>query len=241
MAIARAIKQAIRAETQLTASAGVSYNKFLAKLASGLDKPDGLYLIAPEQGQAVVEALPIAKFYGVGAATAQKMQALGIHKGADLKQWSEADLVQHFGKAGSYYYRVARAEDERPVNPNRIRQSIGAEQSFAEDLEAVEAMDEALAKLAGEVATRMDKQQRYGYTLTLKVKYADYQQMTRAQTVTGLLRDATTLHSLAKDLLRSHLDPTRKVRLLGLTVSNLTEPLMERSYSQLQLELPPFF
>lgn len=241
MAIARAIKQAILTETQLTASAGVSCNKFLAKLASGLDKPDGLYLIAPEQGQAVVEALPIAKFYGVGAATAKKMQALGIHTGADLKQWSEAALVQHFGKAGSYYYRVARAADERPVNPNRIRKSIGAEQSFAEDLELLEAMDEALAKLAGEVTLRMDKHQRYGYTLTLKVKYADYQQMTRAQTVEWLLRDAETLYSMAKDLLRAHLDPTRKVRLLGLTVSNLATPSLEPVHNQLHLELPPFF
>ncbi|HEY9655060.1 MAG TPA: hypothetical protein V6C50_06180, partial [Crinalium sp.] len=172
---------------------------------------------------------------------AQKMQALSIHTGLDLKQWSEADLRQHFGKTGSYYYHVARAEDERPVNPHRVRKSIGAEQSFADDLEGLAVMDEALATLAGEVAIRLDKHQRYGYTLTLKVKYADYQQMTRAQTVTGLLRDAATLYSLAKDLLRSHLDPSRKVRLLGLTVSNLTEPIMERSYSQLQLELPPFF
>ncbi|WP_242036452.1 DNA polymerase IV [Leptolyngbya sp. FACHB-321] len=240
MAIARAIKQVIRAGTQLTASTGVSYNKFLAKLASGLDKPDGLYLIAPEQGQAVVEALPIAKFYGVGAATTQKMQALGIHTGFDLKQWSEADLRQHFGKTGSYYYRVARAEDERPVNPNRSRKSIGAEQSFAEDLEVLEDMDGALATLAGEVATRMDKHQRYGYTLTLKVKYADYQQMTRAQTVECLLRDTETLYSMAKDLLRAHLDPIRKVRLLGLTVSNLGEPTALPRYTQLSLSLPPF-
>jgi DNA polymerase-4 len=192
-------------------------------------------------GQAFVESLPIAKFYGVGAATAQKMQALGIHTGFDLKQWSEADLRQHFGKAGSYYYRVARAEDERPVNPNRSRKSIGAEQSFAEDLAALDAMDEALATLAEEVATRMDKRQRYGHTLALKVKYADYQQITRSQTVIELLRDAATLYSLARDLLRSHLDPTRKVRLLGLTVSNLTEPLSKPLYNQLQLELPPFF
>lgn len=240
MAIARDIKQAIRAETQLTASAGVSCNKFLAKLASGLDKPDGLYLIAPEQAQAFVESLPIEKFYGVGAATAQKMQALGIHTGQDLKQWSEADLVQRFGKTGSYYYHVARAEDHRPVNPHRIRKSIGAEQSFAEDLAALEAMDEALAKLAGEVTTRMDKHQRYGHTLTLKVKYADYQQITRAQTVAWLLRDATTLYSMAKDLLREHLDPNRKVRLLGLTVSNLGAPTARPRYTQLSLHLPPF-
>lgn len=240
MAIARAIKQAILEETQLTASAGVSFNKFLAKLASGLDKPNGLYLIAPEQAQAVVESLPIEKFYGVGAATAQKMQALGIHTGRDLTQWSEAELVQRFGKTGRYYYQVARAQDDRPVNPNRIRKSIGAEQSFAEDLEALDAMDEALAKLAGEVAVRMDKHQSYGHTLTLKVKYADYQQITRAQTVAWLLRDAATLYSMAKDLLREHLDPTRKVRLLGLTVSNLGEPTALPRYTQLSLHLPPF-
>jgi DNA polymerase-4 len=241
VAIARDIKQAILQETQLTASAGVSINKFLAKLASGLDKPDGLYLIAPSQAQAFIESLPIEKFHGVGAATAKKMQALGIHTGLDLKQWAEADLRQHFGKTGSYYYRVARAEDERPVNPNRIRKSIGAEQSFAEDLEALDTMYEALAKLAQEVSARMDKHQRYGYTLTLKVKYANYQQMTRSQTVARLLRDAETLHSMAKDLLLEHLDPVRKVRLLGLTVSNLTEPLSLPHYSQLSLELPPFF
>ena len=148
--------------------------------------------------------------------------------------------MQHFGKAGSYYYQVARAEDERPVNPHRIRKSIGAEQSFAEDLAVLEMMDEALAKLAEEVATRMDKHQRYGYTLTLKVKYADYQQITRAQTVTWLLRDATTLYGMAKDLLREHLDPNRQVRLLGLTVSNLGEPTARPRYTQLSLHLPPF-
>lgn len=246
MAIARAIKQAIKAETHLTASAGVSFNKFLAKMASGLDKPDGLSLIAPEQAQSFVAALPIAKFYGVGTATAQKLQALGIHSGADLRQWSEADLVQRFGKQGRYFYRVARAEDDRPVNPNRIRQSIGAEQSFTEDLETVEAMLVALETLAGEVAARMAKHQRYGYTLTLKVKYADYQQMTRAQTVSDRLQTRDRLYHLATGLLHAHLDRSRKVRLLGLTVSNLTdsnftEATLTPRYTQLCLEVPPFF
>lgn len=246
MAIARAIKQAIKAETRLTASAGVSYNKFLAKMASGLDKPDGLSLIAPEQAQAFVADLPIAKFYGVGAATTQKLQALGIHTGADLRAWSEADLVQRFGKQGRYFYRVARAEDDRPVNPNRIRQSIGAEQSFTEDLETVESMLEALNTLAGDVAARLAKHQRYGYTLTLKVKYADYQQITRAQTVPDQLRDRDRLYHLATTLLHEHLDQTRKVRLLGLTVSNLTDANLTEAtpvphYRQLCLEVPPFF
>ncbi|MBD1870656.1 DNA polymerase IV [Cyanobacteria bacterium FACHB-471] len=241
MAIAREIKQAIWQETHLTASAGVSINKFLAKIASGLDKPDGLYLISPEQAASFVETLPIEKFYGVGTATARKMQSLGIHTGLDLKQWSETDLVQRFGKAGRYYYRVARAEDERPVNPNRIRKSIGAEESFAEDLEELETMTAMLKKLAEEVVERMNKHQRYGYTLTLKIKYADYQQVTRAQTVNVLLREVSVVCNLATALLLEHLDRSRKVRLLGLTVSNLTEPSVPLCYDQLLLELPPFF
>jgi DNA polymerase IV len=241
MAIAREIKGAIKQETQLTASAGVSINKFLAKIASGMDKPDGLYLIAPEQAEAFVATLPIEKFYGVGAATAQKMQKLGIQTGADLKQWSETDLIKHFGKTGRYYYRVARAEDDRPVNPNRIRKSIGAEESFAEDLEEIEAMVTVLEKLATEVVERMEKHQRYGYTLTLKVKYADYQQMTRAQTIDVLLKDRNTLCKLATALLLEHLDRSRKVRLLGLTISNLTDLKKSTSFHQLCLELPPFF
>lgn len=239
--IAREIKQAIWQETQLTASAGVSINKFLAKIASGLNKPDGLSLIPPEQAAAFVEALPIEKFYGVGAATAQKMQALGIHTGADLKQWEEADLVKHFGKVGRYYYQVARAEDHRPVNPNRIRKSIGAERSFAADLENIDAMTTALATIAAEVVSRMDKHQRYGYTLTLKIKYADYQQITRAQTLHQLLRDQKQLYGLATELLLAHLDRDRPVRLLGLTVSNLVEPSLPQPEKQLCLELPPFF
>lgn len=246
MAIARKIKQEIKAETHLTASAGVSFNKFLAKMASGLDKPDGLSLIAPEQAQAFVAALPIAQFYGVGAATTQKLQALGIHTGADLKEWSEADLVQRFGKQGRYFYRVARAEDDRPVNPNRVRQSIGSEQSFTDDLETVEAMLAALETLAGEVATRLTKHQRYGHTLTLKVKYGDYQQVTRAQTVPDRLQDRDRLYDLATALLHEHRDHSRKVRLLGLTVSNLTDANLTEAtpkprYTQLCLKVPPFF
>lgn len=246
IAIARAIKQTIKAETHLTASAGVSFNKFLAKMASGLAKPNGLSLIAPEQAQAFVAALPIAKFYGVGAATAQKLQALGIHTGADLRAWSEADLVKRFGKQGQYFYRVARAEDDRPVNPNRIRQSIGAEQSFTEDLETIESMLEALETLAGEVATRLTKHQRYGHTLTLKVKYADYQQITRAQTVPDRLQERDRLYDLAAVLLQAHLDHSRHVRLLGLIVSNLGDSTLTKTpptprYTQLCLEVPPFF
>ncbi len=233
--IAREIKQAIDTETHLTASAGVSINKFLAKIASALNKPDGLSLIPPDQAEAFIEALPIAKFYGVGAATASKMNALGIHTGADLKQWSEADLIHHFGKAGRFYYRVARGQDDRPVNPNRIRKSIGAEQSFAADLRDRDTMLTALRVLSHQVKERLDRHQRYGYTLTLKVKYADYEQMTRSRTVNQLLQDADTIYSVATELLLHHVDEQRQVRLLGITISNLLERSSSLRYVQLCL------
>jgi DNA polymerase IV len=239
-AIAREIKQAIQTETHLTASAGVSINKFLAKIASTLNKPDGLSLIPPDQAAAFVESLAIEKFYGVGAATATKMKALGIHTGADLKQWSAADLVAQFGKVGQFYYQVARGQDDRPVNPNRIRKSIGAEQSFAEDLHDWGAMAAALRTLAKQVKERLDRHQRYGYTLTLKVKYADYEQMTRSRTVEQLLQDEETIYGLAQELLVRHLEAQRRVRLLGITISHLQDPSQTLSYVQLYLELPPY-
>ena len=129
------------------------------------------------------------KFHGVGTATAAKMNALGIHSGADLKQWSEADLIERFGKAGRFYYQVARGEDDLPVNPNRIRKSIGSEQSFAEDLSDLESMSSELESLSRQVKERMDRHQRYGYTLTLKVKYADYEQITRSRTIADLMQE----------------------------------------------------
>jgi DNA polymerase IV len=240
MAIAREIKQAIHTETHLTASAGVSINKFLAKIASTLDKPDGLSLIPPEQAAAFVESLAIEKFYGVGAATATKMKALGIHTGADLKQWSAADLAARFGKVGQFYYQVARGQDDRPVNPNRIRKSIGAEQSFTEDLRDLAAMSAALKVLAQQVKERLDRHQRCGYTLTLKVKYADYEQMTRSRTVAQRLQEEDAISSLAQELLVRHLDAQRQVRLLGITISHLQEPSQALNDVQLCLEFPTY-
>ncbi|HEY9663708.1 MAG TPA: DNA polymerase IV, partial [Allocoleopsis sp.] len=145
--IAQAIQTSIYAETGLTASAGVSINKFLAKIASGMNKPSGLFLIAPTEAAAFVEHLPIEQFHGIGEVTAGKMHQLGIMQGADLKQWSEADLVRHFGKPGQFFYRIARAQDNRPVNPNRERKSIGVETSFAVDLDSHAAAIEELGKL----------------------------------------------------------------------------------------------
>ncbi len=221
--LAEEIKQRIHEETRLTASAGVSFNKFLAKIASGLDKPNGLYLIPPQQAEAFIEQLPIAKFYGVGAVTAAKMHSLGIFTGADLKQWAEGDLVARFGKVGRFYYRIARAEDERPVQPNRIRKSIGAEQSYEPDLNDSARIMSELAMIAATLKQRMDNSQpASGRTLTLKLKYADYQQVTRSRTLLHPIDDLNSIVSLASELLATIDVEQRPVRLLGLSLSNLS-------------------
>lgn len=236
LAIARGIKADILATTRLTASAGVSVNKFLAKMASGQNKPDGLTLILPDQAAAFVAALPIEKFHGIGQVTARKMHALGIATGADLRQWAEADLVQHFGKVGRFYYRVARGEDDRPVNPNRIRKSIGAERSFSPDLTTQADMLIALGRVANEVISRLQEQRRRGHTLTLKVKYANYRQITRSRTFAAAIGPESPILAWAEEMLLAHCDRDRPVRLLGLTLSNL-EPTDEPAYVQLSLEV----
>lgn len=236
LVLARRIKAEIQATTQLTASAGVSVNKFLAKMASGQNKPDGLTLILPEQAEAFVAALPIEKFHGIGQVTARKMHALGIVTGADLQPWSEADLVKRFGKVGRFYYQVAHGQDDRPVNPNRIRKSIGAERSFSPDLTTFAAMAEALGRVANEVIARLQEQHRRGHTLTLKVKYANYRQITRSRTFAAAIGAESPILTWAEELLLTHLDRSQPVRLLGLTLSNL-EPIGEPDYVQLSLEI----
>jgi DNA polymerase-4 len=234
--LARQIKQDITDITHLTASAGVSVNKFLAKIASGLNKPDGLTLIRPEQVNRFVEALPIEKFHGIGRVTADKMRDLGIHTGADLKQWCEPDLVQHFGKVGHFYYGVARGIDHRPVNPNRIRKSIGAERSYSPDLTTREAMLTALSHVADKVVARLRESRRIGHTLTLKVKYADYRQITRSRTFVEPIGADAPILDWAQDLLLTHGEQGQPVRLLGIAISNL-ETGAEPVYVQLSLEV----
>ena len=234
MMMAREIKRLIRQETHLTASAGVSINKFLAKMASGLNKPDGLSLIAPNEAEEFVQQLPIEKFHGIGKVTATKMHHLGIKLGVDLLQWSEQSLVKKFGKVGSYYYRIARGQDERQVNPNRIRKSIGAERSFYEDLSSMRRLKAELENIANMVHQRLAENQRSGYTLTLKIKYASYQQITRSQTLGDALHGADEIYQLGKELLVVHIDEQQSVRLLGLSISNLVD--RNRSSKQLALE-----
>ncbi|MBD3880585.1 DNA polymerase IV [Phormidium tenue FACHB-886] len=235
--IAQEIKTQICAETSLTASAGVSINKFLAKIASGMNKPDGLSVIPPEAAAAFVEQLPIEKFYGIGQITAAKMNRLGICSGADLKQWSEMDLMQQFGKVGRFYYQIARAQDDRPVNPHRVRKSIGAETSFAEDLSDRAVILSALEEIAHVLKDRIDRHQAAGRTLTLKVKYADYQQITRSRTLNHPICELQTIAELASELLTTTEVEHKQVRLLGLTLSNLEEDNPTPTYVQLALNL----
>jgi DNA polymerase IV len=235
--IAKQIKASIRIETGLTASAGVSINKFLAKTASGMNKPDGLTLILPDEAAAFVESLAIEKFYGIGPATTAKMHELGIHAGLDLKQWTELDLIQQFGKVGKFYYQIARGHDERPVNPNRIRKSIGAETSFDPDLEDRASMEQALKAIASEVHQRIIKHGVNGRTVTLKVKLADYRQMTRSRTGFHLIESESQILDLSQELLRGLELEHEKVRLLSITLSNLDTEADASTYEQLMLNL----
>ncbi len=221
--IAREIKVNIREATGLNASAGVSYNKFLAKLASDYDKPDGLFVITPKTGPAFVERLKIGDFHGVGPATEAKMHRLGIRTGADLRAKPREFLDANFRSSGSYYYGIARGIDERPVRANRIRKSIGAERTFSEDLTEIDAAREALTPIIAKVAERAGLDGRPGRTVTLKVKYADFEQITRRTTLPRPVTDAPDIGT-AIDALLMPLFPSRKgVRLLGATLSGFEE------------------
>jgi len=219
--VAREIRAKIFEETGLTASVGISYMKFLAKMASDQRKPNGMFVITPEMGPAFMEALPIQKFHGIGPATAAKFNALGIFTGLDLKGRSLEFLQERFGKAGSYYYWLARGVDHRPVRPDRIRKSVGAENTFSNDLSELEAMKTALQPIIDKVWRHCDQTGVRGRTVTLKVKYADFQQITRSRTLTGLIESRTDLDEVAIGLLVSVFPMGKPVRLLGVSLSTL--------------------
>ncbi len=227
-AIAEDIRAAIRAETGLTASAGVSYNKFLAKLASDHRKPDGLFVITPKMGPGFVEALPVGKFHGVGPVTAARMNALGIHTGLELRAQSRVFLVEHFGKAADYYYGVARGEDHRPVEADRVRKSVGAETTFERDLTQWEQVPPALDPLFGKVWAACERGGHAGRTVTVKVKHADFRQITRSQSCVEPIASQQELERISLDLLRPCFPPPRGVRLLGVTISNLDVADLQR-------------
>jgi DNA polymerase-4 len=235
--IAEDIRAAIRAETSLTASAGVSYNKFLAKLASDHKKPDGLFVITPQMGPAFVETLPIGKFHGIGPATTARMNRLGIHTGADLRERDLPFLTQTFGKIGRFYYWIARGIDERPVRADRIRKSLGVETTFAQDLITFEALREALLPLSEKVWQHCESGGTRGRCVTLKVRYADFQRITRSRTLPAAIESRAELDRVGLELL-AQLMPVRKgIRLLGITLSSLAEDEPEGDSQQMALSL----
>ena len=222
--IAKAIKDTIKEQTQLTASAGVSYNKFLAKIASDINKPDGFYLISPEQGKCFVEQLPIRKIHGVGAATAQKMEGLGVKTGKDLKNLSLSKLQEHFGKAGIYYYQIARGIDNRPVVNYRKNKSIGTETTFQADINDLETIILQIERLFKKALTRVEEKKLTAHTLTIKIKYHDFVQITRSRTIAAKLSASNCSKNVFFELLKDTDIGKRPVRLLGVTLSSLSEP-----------------
>ena len=219
--VAQEIKQKIKSDTDLTASAGVSFNKFLAKIASDMDKPNGLYIIRPEEAEAFVEQLDIRKFFGVGKVTEQKMHRLGIYTGADLKKWSEVELQTEFGQSGAYYYRVARGIDERPVRVHRVRKSIGKETTFADNVLDKAAVWQTLLGISERLESILEAKQLTAKTVTLKVKYSDFQLNTRSKTSDTIVVSKQDIISILPELLRKTEVGVRPIRLIGVTLANL--------------------
>ena len=235
--IAKEIKQRIREELNLVASAGVSYNKFLAKVASDYRKPDGLCTIHPDQALEFIGNLSIESFWGVGKVTAQKMHTLGIHRGKELQQCTLEMLTRHFGKAGQLYYQFARGIALRPVQPERIRKSVGCEHTLDKDITKPSSVIIELYHVATELTERLKRNEFSGNTLTLKIKFYDFKQITRSLTQEKELHDLKDILPLAKQLLKEVDYSIRPIRLIGLTVSNPKEEQEEKHDMWKQLEL----
>ena len=217
---AKEVRARILAETQLTASAGISCNKFLAKLASDQRKPNGQFAIMPDGAEAFVAALPVAKFHGVGPKTAARMHALGIETGADLRDQTLAFLQARFGKAGAWYFEIARGRDERPVQPDRERKSSGSETTFPEDLTDSAGIEAGVIAMADDVWAWCEKTAWRGRTVTVKIKWADFQISTRSRSAEKAVETRERLHEIALGLIRSVFPPPKGIRLVGVTLSN---------------------
>jgi DNA polymerase-4 len=235
MDIATEIKQKIKVKTGLTASAGISYNKFLAKIASDYNKPDGFYVITPSMAEKFIEKLPIEKFFGVGKVTAKKMHLKGIFTGANLKRKSEQQLSQWFGKSGSYYYNISRGIDNRAVNPNRVRKSLGAEHTYANDITTKDDMIENITEVADILIKRIDAAGGAGKSLTLKVKYSDFKQITRSKTKPEVLNNQQ-IKNIGIELLNSIPDIEKGIRLIGLQTANFDQETKDVFLEQLEFE-----
>jgi len=219
--IAREIKKTIFNRTgRLTASAGVSFNKFLAKVASDINKPDGITVITPAMADSFIDRLPIRKFFGVGKVTEEKMIGLGINTGADLKKLKKEKLIQIFGKSGGYFYNIAHGMDDRPVEPNRIRKSIGKETTLLEDIDDREQMLEVLENIALKLENLLIRHEAKGKTITLKIKFFDFKSITRSVTIDEPADTAPVIMKYMTPLLAKTEAGERKVRLLGISISN---------------------
>lgn len=237
--IAEQIKQAIKDELNLTASAGVSINKFAAKIASDMNKPDGLTFIGPSRLEKFMEQLPVEKFFGVGKVTAEKMKRQGLHTGADLKQLTEQRLVQLFGKTGKFFYSIVRGIDHRRVQPHQETKSISAEDTFSYDLGKGEELSDWLVQIATSAFKRVQHYEIYGRTLTLKVKFGDFKIITRSMSLTNPIIELDQVLETAKMLL-DHLDlGDKKIRLLGVSFSNFRESKPKVKYNNHQPTLFP--
>lgn len=239
--IAQTLRQTIHQATGLTASAGVSCNKFLAKIASGHNKPNNITVVPPERALAFIGTLPVGKFYGVGGVTEKKMHNLGIRTGGDLLRFSRQQLVAEFGKTGLFFYDIARGLDQRPVEPCRMRKSIGTETTFAEDITEFELVLAIVSDLVHRVAQLLEQKKTGGRTLSLKLRYSDFTTITRSCTSPNGYCTVTEMLSQMPRLLAATEAGRRKIRLLGITVSNLFN---EKEHSllrirQLPLPFPP--
>ena len=237
--LANEIRQRIFDKTRLTASAGVSYNKFLAKIASDYNKPNGTFIITPDEATDFIEKLKIEKFFGIGKVTAKKMHKMGIFFGSDLKKLSENRLSRTFGKAGLYYYQIVRGNDLRSVNPYRERKSVGGENTFSKDLIYMDEQKEALRSIVQKVYDRIKVAKKYGRTLTLKVKYSDFSQITRSKTLISQIVSLDELMTNSIALLMMSYVVDKPVRLLGISVSNFL--IEEQEAIQLKIDWDQFF
>ena len=219
--IAEKIRKNIKQTTGLTASAGVSFNKFLAKMASDIKKPDGIFVIKPADAQKFIDELPVERFYGIGKVTAVKMHKLGIHTGFDLRQWDMESLIRNFGKAGEFFFDIARGIDERPVEPDQERKSVGTEITYSKDLTTRFEIVAELYKLEKELMERLEHAQTTGRTITVKIKFSDFRQITRSHTINTYINDFDTLHREVTAIRKAMELEGERIRLMGVTVSNL--------------------
>lgn len=238
IAIAKQIKEAIKTELKLTASAGISTSKFIAKIASDMEKPNGLTFIGPSKIEAFVAQLPVQKFFGVGKVTARRMNALNIFTGADLKALSKNQLITYFGKSGNFYYNIVRGIDQQKVQANRVTKSVGAEDTFSKDLQTLEQLEEELLSLAERVTNRLKTKKLAGCTITIKIKFSDFHQITRNFSTTKPIDSAKDIFDISRNLLQNALLKRQySIRLLGISISKFRSIQFDPPPSRQQLFL----